>query len=91
MAKKLPKVTATPQVKPTRETLPPAVGSTGRGRGDGTALQLVIPEVTLRDLKVRAASDGTTVRAIVLDALKRVGVNVPPGEAVDRRKIGRNA
>lgn len=36
-------------------------------------------------LKVRAAQERTTVRGMVMKALKRVGLDVPDSELIDRR------
>jgi hypothetical protein len=46
----------------------------------------VIPEPLLLELKVRAAKESTTVRALVLGALRGAGFKVPAGEEVDRRR-----
>jgi hypothetical protein len=47
---------------------------------------LMVPVETLRLLRMRAAETGTTVRALVLDALRKSGYPVPPDELVDRRR-----
>jgi hypothetical protein len=85
--KKLPPVKALDRAARLRESLPSAV-PTGRGRGGGRGapLQLVIPEPLLLELKVRAAKESTTVRALVLGALRGAGFKVPAGEEVDRRR-----
>jgi hypothetical protein len=49
-------------------------------------LQVTIPRVTKRSLKVRAAESGEPMRVIVLKALASAGITVPQGEMYDRRK-----
>ena len=41
---------------------------------------------TMRALRVRAAESGTTVRAVVLEVLRKGGIPVPSDELVDRRR-----
>jgi hypothetical protein len=76
---------AVPRAKALRESLPAAVGEK-RGGGEGVPLQLVLPPAVVRELKIRAATDQTTVRAIVLRALSREGFKVDPAELTDRRR-----
>lgn len=49
-------------------------------------LQITVPGVTKRSLKVRAAETGDTMRVIVLKALAKAGIKVPGGEIQDKRK-----
>ncbi|MHB8347382.1 MAG: hypothetical protein ACYDHM_09380 [Acidiferrobacterales bacterium] len=49
-------------------------------------LQVTIPRVTKRSLKMRAAESGEPMRVVVLKALASVGITVPHGELHDRRK-----
>ena len=58
--------------------------STSKGVGKG--LMLMVPPETLQSLKVTAAENDTTVRALVLEALRDSGYAVPADELVDRRK-----
>jgi hypothetical protein len=53
--------------------------------------QLVVqlPDVTVRALKQRALDGDTSVRAVLLAALKDAGFPVPAGQVVDFRKIRR--
>ena len=86
MKKKLPGVSlSAPRAKSLRESLPAAVGER-RGGGEGAPLQLVLPADLVRDLKMKAAADQSTVRAIVLRALVREGFKVDPAELGDRRR-----
>jgi|SanBayMetagenome_1026888.scaffolds.fasta_scaffold60606_1 hypothetical protein len=86
MKKKLPGVAlVAPRAKTLRESLPAAVGER-RGGGEGAPLQLVLPAELVRDLKVKAAAEQTTVRAIVLRALVREGFKIDPAELGDRRR-----
>jgi hypothetical protein len=45
-----------------------------------------LPEATIKSLKQRAFENDTTIRVIVLDALRAAGIEVPEGQAVDFRR-----
>jgi hypothetical protein len=49
-------------------------------------LQVAIPRVTKRSLKMRAAESGEPMRVVVLKALASAGITVPHGQVHDRRK-----
>lgn len=49
-------------------------------------LQITIPRVTKRSLKMRAAESGEPMRVIVLKALASAGITVPQSELHDRRR-----
>jgi hypothetical protein len=49
-------------------------------------LQVTVPRVTKRSLKMRAAESGEPMRVVVLKALASAGITVPLGELHDRRK-----
>jgi len=49
-------------------------------------LQIMVPLVTKRSLKMQAAKSGETMRVIVLRALAASGIQVPNEELLDRRK-----
>jgi hypothetical protein len=49
-------------------------------------LQLIVPAETKRDLRMRSAERGETIRVIVLRALAAAGIRVPNKELQDRRK-----
>lgn len=49
-------------------------------------LQIAIPKVTKRSLKIRSAETGDPMRVIVLRALAVAGIQVPEVEVHDRRK-----
>lgn len=49
-------------------------------------LQITIPRVTKRSLKINAAESGDPMRLIVLRALASAGIQVPREELHDRRK-----
>lgn len=94
MAKALPipnltrKATAADEL---RARLPAAVpekskSAGAKGRGEGRAVQIVMPPDTLKALKQRATDDDTTVRTVVLRALAKAGFPVPADEMKDRRK-----
>ncbi len=49
-------------------------------------LQLFLPAATKREIMLRAAESGETIRVIVLRALDAYGFHVPKDALVDRRK-----
>lgn len=55
-------------------------------KGSEEALQITVPQVTKKNLKMRAAESGETMRVIVLKALAAAGIQVPQTELHDRRK-----
>jgi hypothetical protein len=63
-----------------------------RGTGRGAVseseepLQVTVPQITKKCLKVRAAETGDTMRVIVLRALAAAGIQVPEKDLQDRRK-----
>ena len=59
------------------------------GGGGDRKLTLSLPAAVIRQLRQRMASEDTTVRALVLEALSRAGYRVPPAEIRDRRRGGR--
>lgn len=71
-----------------RSSLPPATVEKRRstGKGEGKGLMITVPAATRTALAVRAAEQGTTIRALVLDALQRANYPVPAGEITDRRR-----
>ena len=55
-------------------------------KGAGAGLMLMVPVETLKMLRVKAATKETTVRALVLESLRKSGYPVPSDELVDRRR-----
>lgn len=51
------------------------------------SLQITVPCVTKRSLKIRSAESGDPMRVIVLRALADAGIQVPTKELTDRRKL----
>jgi hypothetical protein len=49
-------------------------------------LQIAVPKVTKRSLRIRSAQSGDPMRVIVLRALAAAGIQVPDLEVQDRRK-----
>jgi hypothetical protein len=49
-------------------------------------LQITVPSATKKDLRMKAAETGDTMRVIVLRALSAAGIKVPNKELLDRRK-----
>ncbi|MHB8268057.1 hypothetical protein [Bradyrhizobium sp.] len=50
-------------------------------------LQIAIPLVTKKSLRMKSAESGKTMRVIVLKALAKAGIRVPHDEVQDRRKV----
>ena len=48
-------------------------------------LQITVPKVTKKSLKMRSAESGDPMRVIVLRALAEAGIQVPDEELQDRR------
>jgi hypothetical protein len=61
-------------------------GRAKMSQGSEEPLQVTVPPVTKRSLKMRAAESGQTMRVIVLKALAAAGIQVPQTELQDRRK-----
>ncbi len=57
--------------------------------GPGVSLTVIMPPDTLIALKTAAAQKTSTVRALVLDALRKAGYPVPANELTDRRRKAR--
>jgi len=55
-------------------------------RSSDRKLTLSLPAPVVRQLRARMAAQDTTVRALVLDALRRAGYAVAPAEIRDRRR-----
>lgn len=55
-------------------------------QGSEEPLQITVPQVTKKSLKMAAAESGETMRVIVLKALAAAGILVPQTELQDRRK-----
>ncbi len=53
---------------------------------EDVSLQVMVPPTVRDQLRQLAAREDRTQRAIVLDALRRVGIDVAEGEIQDRRK-----
>ena len=51
-----------------------------------TQLHAKVPVPVARELKIRAAEEGTTIRTLVLRGLEAIGVQVPTGEIGDQRR-----
>jgi hypothetical protein len=55
-----------------------------------SALQVMVPAAVMRQLRVLAARRGTTQRALVLEALRHIGLSVPAKAMADMRKTVRS-
>jgi hypothetical protein len=56
-----------------------------RDEGGDAAFQVTLPRSVIRQVRILAAQEGTTQRAIVLKALRLAGLTVPEGADIDRR------
>ena len=54
--------------------------------GGDSPFQVTLPRELIRQIRVRAAEEDTTHRAIILRSLKLYGFSIPDGEDIDRRK-----
>ena len=54
---------------------------------DDVAFQVTLPRSVIRQIRVFAAEQGTTHRAVVLRALRVSGLSIPEGADVDRRAV----
>jgi len=52
---------------------------------DDVAFQVTLPRSVIRQIRILAAQEGTTHRAIVLKALRLAGLAIPDGADIDRR------
>ena len=59
--------------------------SEGLEADEDLAFQVTLPRSVIRQIRLLAAQEGTTHRAIVLRALRSAGVSIPAGADVDRR------
>jgi hypothetical protein len=46
---------------------------------------VTLPRSVIRQIRILAAQEGTTQRAIILKALRLAGLSVPEGADIDRR------
>ncbi len=56
--------------------------------GDDVAFQFTLPRGVVRQIRMLAAEQDTTQRAVVLRALRLAGLSVPDGSDIDRRGRG---
>jgi len=59
----------------------------GKQSASEETLQITVPVVTKKSLRLKSAESGDTMRMIVLRALAAAGVRVPTEELQDRRKM----
>ena len=69
-----------------KASAPPATVTEPKSKGAGTQLMIMVPPETLKSLRSKAASELTTTRALVLEALSKAGYDVPPRDLTDRRR-----
>jgi hypothetical protein len=74
-----------------RSLFPPAEDKASGRPGRDRKLTVSLPLSVLRELKARTVAEDTTVRALLLDALKSAGYAVPEAEIRDRRRRGEEA
>ena len=81
-SKPAPKVAtkATPKPKATKAQAEPAAAEPQK------SIQAYVPASLVRQLNIKAAEEGTTVRTIILQGLKALGLPVADEELRDRRK-----
>jgi len=69
------------------DTAAEATEASATGDKDDVAFQVTLPRSVIRQIRMRAARDETTHRAIVLRALRAAGLSIPEGADVDRRVL----
>ena len=86
--KKLPGVSRskTSELAKIKAALPSTTGSRSHARGDGTPIQVVLPDDLARELRHQAIDEATSVRTLILRALKRAGYKVAEEDMADRRR-----
>jgi hypothetical protein len=68
------------------ESLDPSTTGKALGTdGEDVAFQVTLPRGVVRQIRMLAAEQGTTQRAVVLRALRLAGLSVPDGCDIDRR------
>jgi hypothetical protein len=85
-AAKLSVVEQTKSNRPPAAERPASAPVTNGGRGGGKSVMVVVPNETRAALRARAGAEETTVRVLILRALKDAGYPVPDAELVDRRR-----
>ena len=60
---------------------------TGNFGDNDAAFQVTLPRSVIRQIRLFAAEQGTTHRAVVLRALRTAGLSIPEGADVDRRAV----
>lgn len=56
------------------------------GKAEDISLQVMVPVHIKREVTLRAATEGTTQRAIILTALRSIGFAVSAEDLCDKRK-----
>ena len=73
--------------KRTRPATKPAPAEPALEHGEPQRpIQAIVPVSVARALAVRAASEDTTVRTLILQGLQAIGLDVPDAELRDRRR-----
>jgi hypothetical protein len=54
-------------------------------------IQVMVPEAVRRQVAIMGAENGENIRTIVLRGLRKLGIEVPDSELVDRRGRRRSA
>lgn len=76
--------------------LPTTVASVARSapqgaRGGGKAVTVYLPVAVAKAAREKAHADGTTLRTVILQGLKAIGLPVPADELADLRQRKRKA
>lgn len=70
-----------------RRARAPSEGTTTSPGEKDVSLQVMVPARLKRAVALKAASDGTTQRTIILTALRAIGLAVHDDELCDKRKV----
>ena len=74
------------QTEPTSPVNTPSASTTSRDRASDVSLSAMVPPAVRQAVRRAAAEQGTTVRSILLSALRQAGIaDIDDAEIADRR------
>ena len=80
----------TKKLKGLKKDFPPAQASAAQTKkpqgGKNITVTTILPKSVIKQLRIKAAEEDTTIRVEILKALRSAGYNVDEAELIDRRK-----
>ena len=80
----------TKKLKGLKKDYPPAQASASQAKkpqgGENITVTTILPKSVIKQLRIKAAEEDTTIRVEILKALRSAGYNVDEAELIDRRK-----